>query len=287
MPLIIQTHEMFHSWNRAGYACRYLNVSTARQHTYWCTVFKSFCTNGHQTWQVLKPLMCASPACFCALLFHAGHIGSHASTYFVVLWSCYSSEFLFFSSTAPETTARVLCDPTDAAVGKGKEQSRGVRCTGMVGSCRFCRKNSLFRVCISGVEGRARSQGSWHPKLQYDLQVRCTISSIASKTEWDVNSPIPAPLQTSEKLHLQALTEQMPAGVISSHSESPTEWAEHSSWTVTQPPTSELWQPVPIKLLSDHDHFLLTFFNASFAKKAILAPEEGILSKTQKCDLER
>lgn len=70
--------------------------------------------------------------------------------------------------------------------------------------------------------------------------VRCTIISTVSKTEWDVNSPLPPPLQTSGKLCPKALTEQTAAGVISSHTESqcgldirPELWRNHLPLNLT------------------------------------------------------
>lgn len=132
-------------------------------------------------------------------------------------------------------------------------------------SCRSCKKSPLFRVCIPG--GESKVSTSWHPYAPNCSMiwwsslslVRCTISSTDSKTEQDVNSP-----PSSTPPDLREVSSQCPDRANANQGDFLTHWvtvwAEHTSWNVTKPPTSELSQPVPIKLLSDHDHFLLAFF---------------------------
>lgn len=150
MLLITQTHEMFQQLEQSRI---YMQVYEYQhcQATYWCTVFKCFSTKPGRCWNhwYVPHLPAFVP-------YHPMYDTS--CLHFLCVFVALLQLWIFFSSTAPLTTARILLPVWShwCSRGRGKEQGRAARYTGMVGSCRSCKKSLLYGVCISGVEGTAR-----------------------------------------------------------------------------------------------------------------------------------
>lgn len=163
MPLIIQTNEMFQQLEQSRI---YKQVNEC-QHCQATYLLMYYCI------QILlyqwAPGRCWHHGCVSHLAafvpYHPMHDTSksclHLLCGLVALSQLWIS--LLIHSSRDHSQNIVPCVIPLIHRGRGKEQGRAPRCTGMVGSSRSHKNSPLFMVCISGVEGRARFQASWHP----------------------------------------------------------------------------------------------------------------------------
>lgn len=153
--------KCFSSWHRAGYTCRYMNISTVRQHTdvLYLNASVPMCTKPGRCWNhwCVPHLPAFVP-------YHPMYDTSEAVPPPVVCFCGLATalNFLLIHCSPDHSQDIAPCVIPLMQQGRGKGQGRAARCTGMVGSCRSCKKSPLYGVCIAGVEGTARFQASWH-----------------------------------------------------------------------------------------------------------------------------